>query len=701
MLEQMKADISIEFENLKLWIPVGFAAGCLLYFSFPVEPSIFNGIILCLLGLIGMIFIRKFYPTYLVSYHGWCLIFLLASGFCLAWIQTHQQEPLYRIPTHATFIQGTVQQVESLATGKKRLTVNHVCFLTFPESEQQEWHRKLRFTLLLSDQQLIKVGDQVKAKIMLNHPFPPARVGEYDLQFYAWFKNIGAYGYALAPIERIKISHKLAVQVLRESMANHIERVLPNTSGAIAQILLTGIGTKLSIEDRHNFAVSGLAHLLAIAGLHLGTVMFISGGIIRWLLLRSEYIALYWPVKRIALLSGWGVGCIYFLLTGFHLPAMRSLTMASLVVVALLYNRLAFSMHNLMLAALLILVISPSSVLNVSFQMSMAAVMALIAGYRYGYNLFLRKYKAYSGYKKFMFYMAEASWVSLLAGLAVCPIVMAHFHELNLYFVFANLIAVPLTMFWILPMGLLSLLTMVLGLDHIFLHLMAYGIDIVVYIAKFVSHLPHAVIYIQHVPQWGLALYFLGLCLLCLGITRLRLIGIPIIILGVLSCLWVSVPDVVTSADGQMVGIRQAKTLWLVCQRNCNKIIVNAWQRYLGTETTKIMALTTHDPNIICHDFYCKIINKKLLVTFKPAAVQSIPPQLCHSVALEISLLWDKFYCPLQTGISKKSNWIAGSHSIWLKPLTIKTDLIYRGKRPWVKEPIDRGAPNLPMASSE
>ena len=105
-------------------------------------------------------------------------------------------------------------------------------------------------------------------------------------------------------------------------------------------------------------------------------------------------------------------------------------------------DRRSLSMHNLMLAALMILIFSPSSIMNVSFQMSMAAVMAIIAGYGWGYDRFLKKSKNTCGLKKFFFYISEAAWISFLAGLAVCPIVMAHFHELNLYFILANLIEI-------------------------------------------------------------------------------------------------------------------------------------------------------------------------------------------------------------------------------------------------------------------
>lgn len=682
-------------------MPVVLATGCLVYFSLPEEPLLVYGVVPCFLGLTGMLVIRRFYPAFLGGYQFCCLFFLLGGGFCLAWLQTHHQESFYRLSTRAVYIQGDVQQVEWLANGKRRLSVGHVNFLSFPESEQKPWSRQVRFTLLSSDQHPVETGDRIQVKVRLNHPFPPARIGEYDLQFYAWFHAIGAYGYALGPVDRIRVGHKTSLQSLREKIATHIARVLPDSSGAIAEVLLTGMGGRLSPEDRHDFAVAGLAHLLAIAGLHLGTVMVMVSGITRWVLVRNDHIVLYWPVRRIALFAGWGAGCLYLLLTGFHLPAVRSLIMASMVILALFFGRRAISMHNLMLAALFILVCSPASVLNVSFQMSMAAVMVLITGYRYGYDLFLNRWKTCGGYRVILFYLGESIWVSLLAGLAVCPIVMAHFHEMDLYFVFANLIAVPLMVFWILPMGMLFLSTMPCGYGDGFLRLMGYGIDLVLYTARMVSRFPHAVIDVQNMPSWGLALYFLGLCILCLCVTRIRIVGFFLMGIGVLSCLFFMPPDLVLSADGQMIGVRHEGKLLLVCQRGCNSAILEAWRKYLGSTERILLSSAVKEKGVVCHDFYCRIVDRHLLIILKKPENQEIPAGLCHSVFLEVSVLWNQPVCPLIPLIDKRSSWTQGAQNVWLDPLKIRTDLSVRGNRPWVIEPANRGVPNLPIAPSE
>lgn len=693
--------LKIETERLVLWIPVSFAIGCLIYFLLLVEPSPYWGIAAFLFGSVGCVIIRRYYTAYLGCYQICSCILLVSAGFCLSWWQTHRQEPFYAVPFHATIIQGKVKSVEYLSTGKRRLTLQKVHFITPPESDQQEWKRFVLFTLSKKDQQKPENGDVIQAKVMLHRPSSPQFVGGYDLQFRSWFKNIGAYGYALEPVHILSAQPVYSIQNLREKIADHIREQVPDSAGVIAQILLTGIGGELSPNIRHAFAASGLAHLLAIAGLHLGIVMAIVTISMRWLLLRSQVLALYWPVKTIAIITGWGIGCLYLVLTGLHLPAMRSLLMASIVMLALLYNRPVFSKYNLMLAALFLLLLSPASVLDVSFQMSMAAVLALVSGYQLIYK-WLEKYQERDSYlyRFFRIYILEASWVSILAGTAVVPVVMFYFHELNLYFIFANLIAVPLMALWIMPLGLLTLCAMPFGGDYIFLKLMTIGIHIVIALAEWVSNLPYASVAIPIFPAWGYALYFFGLCILCLCITSIRWVGVLMMVIGLCSLFWVAVPNIVTASNGRMIGIKDQQQLLLVCQGGCDKPTTEEWQKVLRASQVKFVSANDHGESFTCNQEYCFFAKQKILVLFSSERKQQLF-DVCQQSVLEFSFLWNGAICRNIPVINKKSNWINGAHSVWLYPLTIGTDLEDRGQRPWVMEPIQRGIPKMPMAQEE
>ncbi|CAI3928787.1 DNA uptake channel protein ComEC [Commensalibacter communis] len=691
----------IETESLRLWIPIAFAVGCLAYFLLPFEPSIIWGCIFSVIGLTAVIIIRRYYTAYLGLYQISWTITLIASGFCLAWLQTYRQEPFYAVPSRATVVQGQIQSIEYLNNGKKRITLQQVRFKTAPESDQQKWERVILFTLSKKDNQFLRNGDLVQARVMLHRPAPPQYVGGYDLQFRSWFNNIGAYGYALEPVKLISVHPIYSIQSLREKIAAHIREINAGSAGIIAQILLTGMGGELSPDVRHAFAASGLAHLLAIAGLHLGIVMGIVAFTVRWLLLRSQTLTLYWPIKTIAIIVGWTVGCGYLVLTGLHIPAMRSLLMASIVMLALLCNRSVFSKYNLMLAALFLLLLSPASVLDVSFQMSMTAVMALVSGYQLIYR-WLEKYQQINSYlfRFIKVYILEGAWVSILAGTAVVPVVMFYFHELNLYFVFANLIAVPLTALWVMPLGLLTLCTMTFGFDYIFLKLMTFGIDWIIWLAELVSHLPYASVSVPNFPAWGYALYFLGLCILCLCITAMRWFGIIVMIIGISSIFCITTPTIITSPNGRMIGINHQHRLLMVCQGGCDPIAVEEWRKITKLTEVKAISSNTIEAGIYCNKDYCFIKRKRILILLK-SITKDQQENLCQSSLIELSFLWNESFCKNIPVINKKENWINGAHSIWLDPLIINTDIYNRGRRPWVMEPIQRGVPKMPMAQQE
>lgn len=506
---------------------------------------------------ISLVFIVHFYfPERIIIYRVIWAILLVFSGIFIAYIQTHHQPPFYQLPRRATIIQGIVQQVEILPSSKRRITLANINFMIPPESDERSWPRLLRVTLKDTDFQSIHSGDKIQIKAMLYLPPPPALPGAYDMQFHSWFSGIGGYGYALSPIQRIQIQQKKSLQNLRELIAHRIREVLPSDSGAIAQILLTGIGSQLSNNTRHDFAASGLTHLLAIAGLHLGIVMGCVIFVTRWSLLHSEYIALYWPVKSISLVLG--------LSAHNDLPSWK--------------------------------------------------------------GLLLR-------------HIGGSGLVSLVAGLAVMPVVMAHFYEIEPYFILANLIAVPLTTFWVLPLGLASLLLMPFGLAFFPLKLMGCGIDILVFLAHQIAQWPLASLKIIAMPGWTLVFYFLGLCILCLWQTKLRWIGGLIIGIGILIPRLVAGPDGIISADGRMIGLQSNRKLWVACQGTCNQIILQQWQNYLNVQSVEILSDHLISSQANCAKEYCQFPRQHILIIRAPLPKNMDRSALCKNIKLELSFL--------------------------------------------------------------
>ena len=356
-------------------------------------------------------------------------------------------------------------------------------------------------------------------RALLRPPSPPSYPGGWDLQRDAFFAGYAGYGFAIGTSECLAREPPSGLsawmQRVQEAIAERIRARLPGTDGAVAATLMTGVPSAIPEADREAFRASGLAHLLAVAGLHIGAVMGLAFALTRALLAVSERTALFWPTKQVAAGAALAAGGFYMVLTGMHVPILRSFAMASLVTLAALLGRRAVSLRGLALAAMALIVLEPQEVPGASFQMSFSAVLALIAGYEALRPWLRRLHGDGALWRRVAGHLAALALTSLLAGGASAPFGAYHFGRLQVYFVVANMVAVPITALWVMPLGLLALALMPLGLEGPALGAMGWGVRAVVLIARNVTAWPLAVVPIPHMPGWGLALVGVGLA--CLG----------------------------------------------------------------------------------------------------------------------------------------------------------------------------------------
>ncbi len=172
---------------------------------------------------------------------------------------------------------------------------------------------------------------------------------------------------------------------------------------------------------------------------------------------------------------------------------------------------------------------------------------------------------------------------SALAGTASAPFGAYHFGRIQIYFVVANMIAVPLTALWVMPAGLIGLLLMPFGLDWLAFVPMGWGAQAILWVARTTAGWPAATLDVPHMPPWGLALTGFGIAWLGLWRSRLRLIGAPVIALGLISPLLVRPPDLLVSADARLIGVRAGDTLYLQSASGASSFTRDAWAQYLAT----------------------------------------------------------------------------------------------------------------------
>jgi competence protein ComEC len=667
--------------RLALFLPVAMGAGDLLYFSLDAEPAGWIGAA-CLLmfGLAGVL-LRPWGAAR-------CSVALLAAaalGFGAAQWATWRAPPPANLPRRAVIITGAVSLMEALPEGRR---------VTLAQPALGDGHalaRLLRIRLRRDDAGAINSGDVLRVRAMVRPPAPPSYPGAWDLQRDAWFGGLAGYGYALGAAEIVTPHRDGSLAGLRARIAARVMSVVSGTEGAIAAVLLTGLPAAIPEADRAAFRGSGLAHLLAIAGLHIGIVMGLVMGLTRRTLVLSEWVALHWPVKQIAAVAALGAGGGYALLTGLHVPIMRSFAMAALVVLGLLAGRRAVSLRGLAVAAAVIIVVAPEEVVGVSFQMSFSAVLALIAGYG-ALRPLLRRVHGRAWHQRVFGHVVGLVLTSLLAGAASAPFAAYHFGQVQLYFIVANVVAVPLTAFWVMPAGLVSLALMPFGLDGGMLRAMGAGVHAVLWVGRMVSAWPAATLSVPHMPAWGLTLVGIGMAWLGLYRSRIRLAGLPALVIGLISPILVPPADMLVSADARVIAVRTDLGMVEQVAPGADRFVKDAFAEYWGRPKPQ---------ELVCATDACLIRPRTggdAVLVLRDTLTD--PP--CDAAVLAVSAEPIRRSCPDLTRIDRFTVWREGAQAVWLSPLRIVSDAGWRGHRPWVAMPADRrDVMDLPMAQTE
>ncbi|ABI61713.1 ComEC/Rec2 family competence protein [Granulibacter bethesdensis] len=681
-----------QFGRFSLWLPVGMVTGDYLYFLAPTEPPVWMGF--AALGLMICLLVAGWLSPILRAVAGMGLA--MALGWSAGQHATLTALPLEPVPNRAVIVEGMVTAVET-GPDWRRIVVAAPWL-----DGVTHWQRSVRLRVRDGDHTSLQSGDRISVRALIRPPPWPAYPGAMDRQRDAFFSRIGAFGFALAPVSHL-VSRQDAVSIrlarVREMIAEHVRTALPGHEGAVATALLTGDTASIPQSIRILFRDTGLAHLLAIAGLHIAIVMGTIFAVTRWLLTRSEYMALFWPCRQIAAVISLLSGIAYAVLTGLHVPIIRSAVMAMIACLALFLGRRALSMRGLAIAAALIVLIWPYEVTGVSFQMSFAAVMALAAGYEA-----LGPWLASLAGRRVLHHLTAVALTSLLAGTASAPYGIYHFGQLQLYFVATNLIAVPLMAFWVMPAGLLAMALMPLGLDRPVFVVMGIGIRLILTVAKLVAALPAAVLAVPPMPGWGLFMISAGLIWLCLWRGRVRLCGVPVMVAGIAS-VWLTVhADLLISADARMVAVKAGPRVFAF-DKGSSPLLTEAWQAYWGVKDFTPLSvagrLATHMAR--CGESGC-------LVTPVPGAPRVFlktgeGTEICQPGALAVILDGWSSQCRDQPVISLSQIREEGSIAVWFRPgrISVLTDRAWRGDRPWVQPPPDTspGQWKAPLARTD
>ncbi|MBO9452709.1 ComEC family competence protein [Tropicibacter sp. R16_0] len=528
------------------WSPVCLGIGIGLYFLLKSEPDLWAYGVLSVTAGAG--FFRALrHPdvwTPLIA-----CISLISLGFVLAGVRAHAVSGPVLDWRYYGPVEGRVIAIDRSASDAVRITLDHV---RLNRVSPDEMPHKVRLSLHGASP-VLTPGDVIMTTGHLSPPQGPVEPGGFDFRRHAWFLGLGAVGYTRTPVLRTGAPDYgdwgVWIYRLRLSASRHIQSILPGEVGGFAAAITTGDRSAVSQETLRDLRTSNLAHLLAISGLHMGLLTAFVFGALRTALSLIPSLALRMPVKKIAALGALAAAAVYLALSGGNVATERAFVMVAVMLCAVLVDRRALSLRAVAVAAMIVLVLRPESLLGPGFQMSFAATTALIAVF---------------GMIRDMEWSMGPNWLkpvlgvvisSGVAGLATAPFGAAHFNTIASYGLIANLLSVPLMGVLVIPAAVLAACLAPLGLEWIGLELMGAGLRWILWVAHWVSDMEGAQRRVMSPPELTLPLLAIGFLWLMLWRGGLRWMGV--VPAAVALALWTQAerPGVLIADTGGLVGV--------------------------------------------------------------------------------------------------------------------------------------------------
>ena len=668
-----------ERQSLALWLPVAFAAGVALWFIMPWQSQRL-ALALGFAGLGAAGLLLRWRPLAAMA------LLALAGMGAAEWRSARVAAPVLAHRQMA-IVTGTIESVEN------RQDRNQQRLLIAPDAAAGLPPR-IRLTVKGDPPPGLAPGARIRVRALLSPPAGAAVPGGYDFARRAWFAGIGATGFPMGPIGITApapppVGALAWLDATRSMLTLRIRSAVPGAAGAMAAAFVTGDQGAIPLETAQAMRDSGLAHLLSISGLHIAVVV---GGVM-WLVRRgltlSPFIALHWPVKTLAVAVAALAGIAYTLLAGAEVPTVRTIIATLIVLVGVVIGREAFSLRLLAAAAMLILMVRPEALLGPSFQLSFAAVIAIVALYESRLGHWLTTPAEHETWRRRFARHGTALLVSgLVAELALSSIGLFHFNRAGLYGVFANLIAIPLSSFVIMPLLMLALLADAIGLGGLVWPAVALSMQLLISLAETTAALPGAVVRMPTMPNAAYAFIVAGGLWLALWRTQIRWWGAGAMALGVMIAVLAPPPDLLVSSDGRHAAVRLADGRLAFLRNRTGDFLRDMWGDALATEGEARFAEL---PGMACSADAC-IANidrggrrwRLLATTSRDYIDRGIFEPACAAADIVIADRRMPRWCrPRWLSFDRRTLGESGAVAVWLGPPRVEAANGGIGDHPW------------------
>ncbi len=479
--------------------------GCVIYFTARQEPdwTVVGGFLAAALLVHGLALRLWFLPVI-------CLVSVsmlaAASGLAVSkWQSERAAAPVIETRGEPVMLEGWVRMIEPGANGPRlRIKVQAIS-----GRAPSQTPREVRVTH--SNSLNVGPGRFVRCRVVLLPPPGPSIAGDYDFRQQAWFERLGAVGYvqgrcrggALGAPPGLVARADLVIGAWRRQLASHVNAAAGPRAGGFAAALMSGDRSFMAPEDAEALRGSGLAHLLAISGLHMAIV----GGLV-YLIMRKGLaliapLALRVPVQKPAAAVALLASASYLIMSGASISTQRAFIMAAIFFIAILIDRAALSLRSLAIAMIVVLILHPQSAVTPGFQMSFAATGALIATYE-AWNR-RRARRAQRGGHGFVFALQSLVVTSIVGAAATAPFALYHFDRVAALGLLANFAAMPVISFASAPAAAGSLILAPFGLSGPALRVFGLTLEWVLAVAHYFAGEPGGGL-VPETPMPGAAL---------------------------------------------------------------------------------------------------------------------------------------------------------------------------------------------------
>ncbi|MDF2964927.1 MAG: ComEC/Rec2 family protein [Rickettsiaceae bacterium] len=590
-----------EFVNLPIWFVVCFIYGIVVYFSLLSEPSLIFLIILCFSLSLLLLFFRKFFPIKTVLLC--CLFFNF--GLLVPTFKFYNYAPKGLSQRITSNVIGEVEAIKPKEFGWQILLKDVVIDGVLRE----ETPTKVRFNLHDIGSSRFLLGDILSVRLALMPPPGALLPGGYDFSRQAYFNEIGAVGYNKSdPIivdhNQLERSFYRSFQTFRRFLYDKIIESLGEKNGNFAAAVIVGETSGIDLNTLNAMRRSGLAHILCVSGIHLSLVAMIFFLTTRFMLNSSNYIANQFNIKRIGALVAIVGSFLYLLISGMQVAATRAFIMTSVYMMSIFLDKRPQALRSVFFAAMIILIIWPEYIIHPSFILSFTAVLSLIACAKFNFTPLevtsIKRGKLF----RFKQYIILNINSTLAASLATTPFVLYFFHVNPNYSLLANLLAVPITTFILMPSAVLAIMLMPLKIDWLVWPVLNQAINGITSVASFIAPLPYSSWYFGHLDEQVIILYSLAFVIFCVGKKKLKIVALILLLLSFTKVLFTPKVDMIIDGRSKVFAVNINGQLKLSNER-LGKLKSAYWTSWFGQSDIKFL----EEPITEFKTFSGKLIN--------------------------------------------------------------------------------------------